>query len=94
MARSAAEGHRPRDVLRGFAGFVGFGCRGRIADGEEGKQLAILLAGIFIEQPEHDLAELRSGVFLEMFQCERPGDDLAAGIVPAQLIPLRGEGET
>jgi hypothetical protein len=29
-----------------------------------------------------------------MFQRERPGDDLAAGIVPACLILLSGTGET
>jgi len=35
---------------------------------------------VLVEQTEHDAAELAVAIFLEVFQRQYPGDDLAAGI--------------
>lgn len=55
---------------------------------KEVEQPAIFGPGVLIEQPEQDLSELRAGIFAGMFERERPGDDLAAGIVTAGFVLL------
>ena len=56
--------------------------RSREGAGQQiGEQKPLMRAGVFIEQPQHDARELGAGIFGGVFERERAGDDLAAGIL-------------
>jgi hypothetical protein len=56
---------------------------GCLAHWEEVEQVPLIGPGVLIEQAEHDLSELGSGIANEVFEGEGTGNDLAAGASPS-----------
>ena len=74
----------------GRSSLSSLGIGGSVTHRQEVEQPSVLGAGVLVEQAEHDLSELRAGVFGEVFEGKGTGDDLAAGVVAAGLIFLAG----